>query len=60
MALFRCYISIILLLNSLYLIGFSFFFTTQVDGIAEDLNWEVFRQTLIEQAEQGVDCKSLT
>jgi len=39
---------------------FSFFLTTQVDGIAEDLNWEVFRQTLIEQAEQGVDCKSLT
>ena len=27
----------------------------KVDGIAEDLNWEVFRQTLIEQAEQGVD-----
>ena len=29
----------------------------KVDGIAEDLNWDVFRQTLIEQAEQGVDCK---
>ena len=29
----------------------------KVNGIAEDLNWEVFRQTLIEQAEQGVDCK---
>mmetsp|Transcript_44825 Transcript_44825/g.50263 ORF Transcript_44825/g.50263 Transcript_44825/m.50263 type:complete len:635 (-) Transcript_44825:283-2187(-) len=27
----------------------------KVDGIAEDLTWEVFRQTLIEQAEQGVD-----
>ncbi|XP_004294241.1 PREDICTED: phosphomethylpyrimidine synthase, chloroplastic-like [Fragaria vesca subsp. vesca] len=27
----------------------------KVDGIAENLNWEVFRQTLIEQAEQGVD-----
>jgi len=26
-----------------------------VYGIAEDLNWEVFRETLIEQAEQGVD-----
>jgi len=24
-------------------------------GIAEDLNWEIFRDTLIEQAEQGVD-----
>ena len=28
-----------------------------VDGIAEDLTWEAFRETLIEQAEQGVDCK---
>lgn len=27
----------------------------KVDGIAEDLNWEVYRDTLIEQAEQGVD-----
>lgn len=27
----------------------------KVDGIAEDLNWEIFRDTLIEQAEQGVD-----
>lgn len=27
----------------------------QVDGIAEDLTWEVLRDTLIEQAEQGVD-----
>jgi phosphomethylpyrimidine synthase len=26
-----------------------------VDGIAEDLTWEVLRDTLIEQAEQGVD-----
>lgn len=24
-------------------------------GVAEDLNWEIFRDTLIEQAEQGVD-----
>ena len=27
----------------------------KVDGIAEDLTWEVFKDTLIEQAEQGVD-----
>ena len=27
----------------------------KVHGIAEDLTWEVFRDTLIEQAEQGVD-----
>eukprot|EP00250_Pteridium_aquilinum_P006281 c16230_g1_i1 orf=1561-3537(-) len=27
----------------------------KVDGIAEKLNWEVFKETLIEQAEQGVD-----
>ncbi|MFP4465200.1 MAG: phosphomethylpyrimidine synthase ThiC, partial [Alphaproteobacteria bacterium] len=27
----------------------------KVGGIAEELNWEVFRDTLIEQAEQGVD-----
>ena len=27
----------------------------KVKGIAEDLTWEVFRDTLIEQAEQGVD-----
>ncbi|MCW3781716.1 phosphomethylpyrimidine synthase ThiC [Defluviimonas salinarum] len=27
----------------------------KVGGIAEDLNWAVFRDTLIEQAEQGVD-----
>lgn len=27
----------------------------KVNGIVEDLNWEVFRDTLIEQAEQGVD-----
>lgn len=27
----------------------------KVSGIAEDLTWEVFRDTLIEQAEQGVD-----
>lgn len=27
----------------------------KVDGVAEDLNWEIFRDTLIEQAEQGVD-----
>eukprot|EP00271_Cylindrocystis_brebissonii_P017533 TRINITY_DN459_c0_g1_i2.p1 TRINITY_DN459_c0_g1~~TRINITY_DN459_c0_g1_i2.p1 ORF type:complete len:398 (+),score=95.21 TRINITY_DN459_c0_g1_i2:384-1577(+) len=27
----------------------------KVNGIAEDLTWEIFRETLIEQAEQGVD-----
>ena len=27
----------------------------KVNGIAEDLTWEVFRDTLIEQAEQGID-----
>ena len=27
----------------------------KVDGVAENLTWEVFRDTLIEQAEQGVD-----
>lgn len=27
----------------------------KVDGIVENLTWEVFRETLIEQAEQGVD-----
>ncbi|MFN2103974.1 MAG: phosphomethylpyrimidine synthase ThiC [Candidatus Promineifilaceae bacterium] len=27
----------------------------KVDGKAEDLGWEIFRDTLIEQAEQGVD-----
>ncbi|PAU79711.1 phosphomethylpyrimidine synthase ThiC [Halovibrio salipaludis] len=27
----------------------------KVDGTAEDLTWELFRDTLIEQAEQGVD-----
>ncbi len=27
----------------------------KVKGIAEDLTWEIFRDTLIEQAEQGVD-----
>lgn len=27
----------------------------KVNGVAEDLNWEVFKDTLIEQAEQGVD-----
>lgn len=26
----------------------------KVDGVAEDLTWEIFRDTLIEQAEQGV------
>ena len=25
----------------------------KVDGVAEDLTWEVYRDTLIEQAEQG-------
>jgi phosphomethylpyrimidine synthase len=27
----------------------------KVDGVPEDLTWEVFRDTVIEQAEQGVD-----
>lgn len=27
----------------------------KVNGIAENLNWEIFRDTLLEQAEQGVD-----
>ena len=27
----------------------------KVKGKAEDLNWEIFRETIIEQAEQGVD-----
>jgi len=27
----------------------------KVGGVAEDLNWEVFKDTLIEQCEQGVD-----
>ncbi len=27
----------------------------KVDGVAADLSWDVFRDTLIEQAEQGVD-----
>ena len=27
----------------------------KVDGRAEELNWDIFRDTLIEQAEQGVD-----
>ncbi|MBM3579667.1 MAG: phosphomethylpyrimidine synthase ThiC [Alphaproteobacteria bacterium] len=27
----------------------------KVDGIAEELTWEIFRDTLIEQAQQGVD-----
>jgi len=27
----------------------------KVDGVAENLTWEIFRDTLIEQAEQGVD-----
>ena len=27
----------------------------KVNGVAEDLTWEIFRETLIEQAEQGVD-----
>ncbi|MFP1677757.1 phosphomethylpyrimidine synthase ThiC [Alloalcanivorax sp. C16-2] len=27
----------------------------KVNGIAEDLTWEIYRDTLIEQAEQGVD-----
>ena len=27
----------------------------KVNGVAEDLSWEIFKETLIEQAEQGVD-----
>ena len=27
----------------------------KVNGVAEDLNWEMFRDTLLEQTEQGVD-----
>ena len=27
----------------------------KVNGIAENLTWEAFRDTLLEQAEQGVD-----
>ena len=27
----------------------------KVGGIVEDLNWDIYRDTLIEQAEQGVD-----
>ena len=27
----------------------------KVDGVVEDLSWEIYRETLIEQAEQGVD-----
>ena len=27
----------------------------KVNGVAEDLNWEIVKETLIEQAEQGVD-----
>jgi phosphomethylpyrimidine synthase len=27
----------------------------RVEGVPEDLTWEIFRETLIEQAEQGVD-----
>ena len=27
----------------------------KVDGVAEDLTWEIYKNTLIEQAEQGVD-----
>ena len=27
----------------------------KVNGVAEDLSWELFRDTLIEQAEQGID-----
>ena len=27
----------------------------KVDGVAEDLTWEIFRDTVIEQCEQGVD-----
>ena len=32
----------------------------KVGGKPEDLNWEVFRDTLIEQCEQGVDYFTIT
>src|SRR4051794_23302015 len=32
----------------------------KVDGKAEELTWEIFRDTLIEQAEQGVDYFTIT
>ena len=32
----------------------------KVDGVAEELSWEIFRDTLIEQAEQGVDYFTFT
>src|SRR5207253_11098770 len=32
----------------------------KVGGVAEELSWEVFRDTLIEQAEQGVDTSPST
>jgi len=31
----------------------------KVDGVAENLTWEIFRDTLIEQAEQGVDYSTI-
>ncbi len=31
----------------------------KVNGIAQDLTWEIFRDTLLEQAEQGVDYMTL-
>lgn len=31
----------------------------KVNGVAEDLTWELFRDTIIEQAEQGVDYMTL-
>jgi len=31
----------------------------KVGGVAEDLTWEIFRDTLIEQAEQGVDYSTI-
>ena len=34
---------------------FRFIKLGKVDGVAEDLTWEIFKDTLIEQAEQGVD-----
>ena len=32
----------------------------KVNGIAEDLNWDIFKETLIEQAEQGVTTSLFT
>ena len=42
--------------NARYLLGpFLYQALEKVDGKAEKLSWELFKDTLIEQAEQGVD-----